>query len=114
MCTTDIWSILSSLDLYVHASIFEGMPVSVLEAIAAGCPIVATDSGGIRELVTGPEHGWLVPQGDFVALVAAIDNALDCQEGARLRATRAREHIRANYLAQHAMKNWRKLIQNAA
>jgi glycosyltransferase involved in cell wall biosynthesis len=111
---TDIWSILSSLDLYVHASIFEGMPISVLEAIAAGCPIVATDSGGIRELVTGPEHGWLVAQGDFVALVAAIDNALDCQEDARLRAFRALEHIKENYSDQHAMNNWQRLIQNAA
>ena len=75
---------------------------------------MATDSGGIRELVTGPEHGWLVAQGDFVALVAAIDNALDCQEDARLRAFRALEHIKENYSDQHAMNNWQRLIQNAA
>jgi glycosyltransferase involved in cell wall biosynthesis len=53
----------------------ESMPYVVLEAIAAGMPIIATDVGGIPEIL-GPALGALVPPGDAAALAAAIDAAL--------------------------------------
>jgi glycosyltransferase involved in cell wall biosynthesis len=53
----------------------ESMPYVVLEAIAAGLPIVATDVGGVPEIF-GPRAGELVPPGDPPALAAAIDRML--------------------------------------
>src|SRR5207253_193812 len=53
----------------------ESMPYVVLEAIAAGMPIIATDVGGISEIF-GPAAGALVPPGDAAALADAIDTAL--------------------------------------
>jgi glycosyltransferase involved in cell wall biosynthesis len=65
----------ASARMLVVPSRAESMPYVVLEAIAAGMPVVATDVGGIPEIF-GPNAGALVPPGDAAALAAAIDAAL--------------------------------------
>jgi glycosyltransferase involved in cell wall biosynthesis len=72
----DVPRLLGALDLYVHPARFEGMPNALLEAMAAGCPIVATAVDGNRELIEDGVHGWLVPPEDVEALSRAIDAAL--------------------------------------
>ncbi|MBI4003951.1 MAG: glycosyltransferase [Candidatus Omnitrophica bacterium] len=68
----DIPAWLSALDLFVLPSLEEGAPIAVIEAMAAGCPIVATAVGGVPELITDHETGLLVPPGDVDALAEAI------------------------------------------
>lgn len=72
----DIARLLRSLDLYVHPARFEGMPNALLEAMAAGCPIVATSVDGNRTLIQNGVHGWLVPPDNADALASAIQMAL--------------------------------------
>lgn len=60
------------VDLVVLASEVEGIPVGLMEAMAAGVPVVATDAGGVRELLDG-RTGTIVPIGDVEALAAAIE-----------------------------------------
>ena len=69
-------TLLNAADLFVLASRSEGWCNAIVEALACGCPVVATDVGGNREIVTGPALGRLVPFGDSDALVEAICAAL--------------------------------------
>jgi len=72
----DVPQRLAGADVFVLSSRSEGLPVSVLEAMAAGLPVVATDVGGLRELVEDGAGGLLVPPGDVDSLAARLDALL--------------------------------------
>jgi len=72
----DIGDLLCDLDLAVCCSDFEGGPLSVMEYMAAGLPVVATDTGGLPELVQDGVEGRLVAARDPAALAAAIGDLL--------------------------------------
>jgi glycosyltransferase involved in cell wall biosynthesis len=69
----DFRSRLARLDVFVLASRAENLPVAILEAMAAGLPVVGTRAGGIPELVLHGETGFLVEPDDPAALAAALD-----------------------------------------
>jgi glycosyltransferase involved in cell wall biosynthesis len=73
----DVAELLAEADLFVLSTRSEGLPLSILEAMAAGLPVVASDVGGVPELVVDGETGFLVPPGDPHALAAAIERLLD-------------------------------------
>jgi glycosyltransferase involved in cell wall biosynthesis len=71
---------LSACDLFALASHWEGAPMAVIEAMAAGLPVVATAVGGVPELVVDGENGLLTPPGDAEALAAALAALADGPE----------------------------------
>lgn len=71
----------------------EGLGVVLLEALAHGKPVIASDSGGIRDIVQHEETGLLVPPGDADALAAAIGRYIDDPDFARGLANAGREHV---------------------
>jgi glycosyltransferase involved in cell wall biosynthesis len=69
---SDVPDLLAAADLLVLPSLYEGLPVSVLEAMAAERPVVATAIGGTDEAITSEQSGLLVPPRDPIALASAI------------------------------------------
>jgi glycosyltransferase involved in cell wall biosynthesis len=69
---TNIHPILASIDLFVLCSLHEGLPMSLLEAISLEVPVVCTDVGGIKEVITQSHSGLLVPSNDHQSLTEAI------------------------------------------
>jgi glycosyltransferase involved in cell wall biosynthesis len=69
----DISELLARSDVFVLSSRSEGFPVSILEAMAAGLPVVATNVGGVAEAVEDGETGLLVPAADPEALARALE-----------------------------------------
>jgi glycosyltransferase involved in cell wall biosynthesis len=84
----DVPELLAAMDIFLLTSLFEGLPRVVLQAIAASVPIVATDTGGVAEVVTHGESGFLVPPGRPDAAAEAV-TALAGDAGARERLARA-------------------------
>ena len=84
LCGTcrDVPGELAKLDLFVQSSRWEGLPRGLVEAVAAGVPVVATDVGGVGELIRDGVTGRLVPSGDARALAEAIHESLGDRAGA--------------------------------
>jgi glycosyltransferase involved in cell wall biosynthesis len=80
----DTTRLIAAADLFVLASHHEGLPVTVMEALTLGVPVVATSVGGLPEAVTTEENGILVPPGDATALAHAIERASEPNTHARL------------------------------
>jgi len=68
----DIAALLAACDLFVLPSLFEGLPLSILEAMAAGKPVIATAIAGTTEAIVHGQTGLLVPPADPTALAQAI------------------------------------------
>ena len=74
---TDVARVLAAADIFTLPSHFEGLPMSVIEAMLSGLPVVATDIAGPREQVRPGETGLLVPRGDRAALAQAMTRLVD-------------------------------------
>jgi glycosyltransferase involved in cell wall biosynthesis len=94
---TDVVDLLRAADLFVFPSLYEGLGVSVIEAMATGVPIVAGDSPAVREVLDGGRCGRLVPVADADALAGAITAALADREGTAAMAAAARERFLERY-----------------
>ncbi|HRX86868.1 MAG TPA: glycosyltransferase [Phycisphaerae bacterium] len=93
----DVPGLLRSADIFVFPSRTEGFPNAVLEAMAAGLPVVATNVAGCRDLVTDRSTGLLVPADDPAALAGAVDALLADPALAATLAQRAQEMVARDY-----------------
>jgi len=80
-------------DIFVNSSAVDNQPVSVLEALAAGLPVVSTGTGDIATMVQDGETGLIVPSGDPAAMAKAVIGLLENPDRALLIARRARREV---------------------
>jgi glycosyltransferase involved in cell wall biosynthesis len=109
----DVPSVLSTFDLFVLPSLEEGLPMSILEAMAAGVPVVATRVGGIPELIKNGKEGVLVEPGDAEELASAIENVLSSPELARSMAEEARRKTNREFSVERMVREYESLYQEA-
>jgi glycosyltransferase involved in cell wall biosynthesis len=96
----DVPRLLRQADVFVLPSLYEGLPVSVLEAMAAGTPVVATAVGGTDEAVVCGETGILVPPRDPQALAKALREILSSAPLARKFIAGAKARVRTTFSAE--------------
>jgi glycosyltransferase involved in cell wall biosynthesis len=94
----DMPEVLAELDLVVHASVLpDSLPTVLIEAGAAGKPVVATAAGGVPEIVNDGGSGLLVPPGDADAMAAAIDRLLSNRDAAAAMGEAARRIVEQRF-----------------
>lgn len=110
---SDVKPYLAQASVFVLPSLYrEGLPTSILEAMWAGLPVVASRVGGVEELVRDGETGWLVPPGEVELLAERLaqllaDAALRQQLGQR-----AREHVQRHHTMQAMVDGHLHAFQN--
>jgi glycosyltransferase involved in cell wall biosynthesis len=110
----DLDRIFGAMDLFIHPSLTEGLGSSILDAFAAGVPVVASRTGGIPELVEDRETGRLVAPGDPAALARGIVAMLDDFALAASMAARARQQYERHFtdaaMARASLIHYRALL----
>jgi glycosyltransferase involved in cell wall biosynthesis len=94
----------------VVPSVYEGMPLVVLEAMAAAVPVVASRVSGIPEVVADGVTGWLVPAEDTAALAAALCDLLGDPAAARRRGAAGLRRVDEHFRPSHAARAWRRAV----
>ncbi len=105
----DVPELLRSMDVFVLPSLAEGISNTILEAMASGLPVVATDVGGNSELVDQDKTGYLVPRADPVALSRAIQRYTSSPGLRREHGERARRRCEGDFSIETMVRNYQAL-----
>lgn len=109
----NIEQLLRGMDVFVLSSVAEGMPRAILEAMAAGVPCIATEVGGIPEIISGNNVGVLVPPKDSEALTEAMVNITNItDEKLEKQVVKAQNRVRQFYSHQVVREKVRKLYES--
>jgi glycosyltransferase involved in cell wall biosynthesis len=98
----NVSDVLAASDVFVLSSLWEGLPLALLEAMAAGCPAVATDVGGVSHVLQHGVTGLVIPPADDGALAAAILEYVNNPGQARERGAAAQAWVTQRY----GMRAW--------
>ena len=114
----DIPSILQAMDVFVLTSLWEGLPISVLEAICASVPVVATNTGGISEVISEGKTGFLISPadtknpGDMRTMAEKVISLLKDVELRQKIAKHAKESLSPNFNLENMVNNTDNFYRN--
>ncbi|RMG32749.1 MAG: glycosyltransferase [Planctomycetota bacterium] len=108
----DVLGLMKAATCLVLPSRWEGMPNVVLEAMAAGLPVVAFDVEGVRELIPDDRFGAVVPSGDSAALAAAVRTLLEDADRRRGLARAARQRIAEDFTLRRMVEKYASLYRS--
>ncbi len=110
----DVFSELLNSDLFVLPSLHEGSPNALIEAMGIGMPCIASNVGGIKDLIENEKNGISIPSQDSVALEAAIHRMLTEPEFARELGKNARKTIRQRFNTDESIQKLEEVYQSFA
>ena len=99
-------------DVFVLPSLFEGMPLVLLEAMASGLPCVTTDNNGMADLIVDGENGFLVPRRDGAALAEVLQYLADNGDLRARLGYAAQQTIKAHYLWPHVTDHFEAAMRS--
>src|SRR5260221_562552 len=108
----DIPDVLGAMDVFVLSSDYEGNPLSVLEAMASGLPIVSTAAGGVADLVESGKQGLIVPLGDVQGFSGAMISLLRNQEARQRLGLAAARRARQSYDVSTMVRAYEELYDS--
>ena len=107
------WTNLSAkADVFINTTNVDNTPVSVLEAMALGLPVVSTNVGGIPYIITNGENGCLCEENDEDDMADKIEILIKSPELVRKITSNARKIIELNYDSEVVKRNWKEYIEN--
>jgi len=107
----DVPELLAASDVFILTSRREGLPRAVMEAMAAGLPIIATDVRGNRDLVKSGENGYLVPLDDVEQTAIAIERLIDSENLRRSMGEKSKELVK-QYDLQRVLEEMEEIYDN--
>jgi glycosyltransferase involved in cell wall biosynthesis len=110
----DVPRLLAGGDVFALSSVHEGVPISVIEAMTAGLPVVATDVGALRDQVREGEDGFLVPTGDAAGLADRLTRLADDPALRRRLGDHARERARAEFTVANTAAAFTAMVESVA
>ena len=108
---SDVPALLAACDVVALTSHNEASPVSILEALSCGVPVVASNVGSVRETVVDGETGRLFAAGDTPAYVAAVIQLLQSRELRRQMGAEGRRRVEARWSLQAMVRGYEELIE---
>jgi glycosyltransferase involved in cell wall biosynthesis len=109
---SDVPAVLAAADMFVLPSLSEGLPLALLEAMFAACPIVASDVGDVAPVLGHGDAGMLVEPGNAAGLAAAIDVLLRDPARARHYGDRARRRALAEFDVSQMVRRYRDIYDD--
>lgn len=111
---SDVPNLMAEMDMFVLPSTSEGFPLVVLEAMAAGRPVVATRCGGVEEIIENGLDGVLVPVADSGEIAREICSLLGDRQRAAALGTAARRSVRDKFSVEAMITSYERLYERIA
>ncbi len=107
---SDVSNLLSIADVFCLTSFEEGLPISMLEAMSSGLPVVGTNVPGIRDVIIHGKNGFLVELSDYMALKDSLLKILTNEQLSRRYGQESRKIVQASYSMSECVRRYQELF----
>jgi glycosyltransferase involved in cell wall biosynthesis len=108
---TNVKPWLSAMDIFMMSSVFEGLPIALLEAMSMQCAIVTTDAGGIKEVISNNQHGLMTTVDEWPLLSEKLETLINDKQMLKQLAEKARERVKTHFSMQYMVKELESLYR---
>jgi glycosyltransferase involved in cell wall biosynthesis len=108
----DVPRLLAAMDAFILTSRMEANPISILEAMSVGLPVVSTNVGSIHEAVRDGKTGYLIPAGDSIQLAERVLNVLADAQKRTAMGTAARASVIERWSIESMVHGYEQLIES--